>query len=294
MRKPAWRASFQVERLEPREVPSGLVPVLTTKAVSATVSAIGDALATVSNTHSTSRLESALDRLAHRLPYGSQQLLPLWSSDVARYTPGIPGSGRVLQGQLISDLNQYVRVGAATGAFRVTGPGAGRFYGSPAPGTNLGGISQVSVTLPNGVTVNPNPVIPSYNTVPYTLNYNYGYTQGSVVFTISTTSASGGTFTLNASSQNRINWSPGPNLTGYTFTVLSQGTTARNVSFAPGASDQSGLFRSIVYSGPAGRPNQITMSQPTQTGYYVYFQPIVSFTTASAGNVVIQETPSSS
>ena len=75
-----------------------------------------------------SRLAASLATLSASLPFGRQQLLPLWNNDLNIFDSNIPGSGLAMQRQLLSDTRVYVQNGATEGLFRVIGRGSSVFY----------------------------------------------------------------------------------------------------------------------------------------------------------------------
>lgn len=295
MSKRRHRLIPHLETVESRALLSNVLPVLTMRTYGHVRSELNHDLAAAVRTRNLSQLTSSMHELSGQVPFGGKQLFPLWQASLGTYQPKMPGSALALRRELLADLNGYITQGVKSNELRVTGPGSARFskgLGNPASGP----IGPISVGRPSNVTVFPNPPVASGSTVPYTVNYNTGYLNGSVTFTIPINSLQGGQFVLNAAGQNRINWNLSRTmlLTGYKFTIIYPGTTAQGAAFVMnGASDQSNFFRVITFSASGGMLNQVvTMTNPTRPQFtYAYFQPVVTFRTFLPGNVVIQETP---
>jgi hypothetical protein len=129
------RVFLQVERIEPKQLLSSSVigglaqtPVLTMGTYSSTLADVENALGTVAKTLDFSQLDASLATLSARLPYGRQQLLPVWNKDLNIFDPNIRGSGLDMQRQLLSDMRAYVQSGVTEGLFRVIGSGSNVFY----------------------------------------------------------------------------------------------------------------------------------------------------------------------
>lgn len=288
------RAIPQVEAMESRALLSKGLPVLSMGTYAAVVSRVDRDLGALAKTGNLPLVTHALHQLSRAVPHGGDQLFPTWQAHLSIYQPTVPGSGSATEKQLLADLDQYIKQGVASGKFRVRGPGSTKFQ--PGPGNPASGpIGPINVNLPGNVTVVPNPPTASGNSIPYTLNYNFGYRNSSVTFTVPISSVTGGQFVLNATGQNRINWNLSNTmlLTGYRFTIVRPGTSASGTAFVTNAADQSGFFRTITYGASSGMLNQIvTMSNPTRPQFtYAYFQPQVTFRTFGPGTVFIQETP---
>jgi len=126
---------LQVEWIEPKQLLSsslmgGLAqtPVLTMFRYSSTLAGVEKAVGTVAKTHEFSGLAPSLATLSARLPFGRQQVLPVWNNDLNIFDPNIRGSGLAMQRQLLSDTRVYVQSGATEGLFRVIGRGSSVFY----------------------------------------------------------------------------------------------------------------------------------------------------------------------
>jgi len=135
MAQKGTRVCLQVERLEPKQLLSSSVigglaqtPVLTMSTYRSTLAGVTNALGTVAKTQDFSRLAASLATLSASLPFGRQQLLPLWNNDLNIFDSNIPGSGLAMQRQLLSDTRVYVQNGATEGLFRVIGRGSSVFY----------------------------------------------------------------------------------------------------------------------------------------------------------------------
>jgi len=129
------RVCLQVEWIEPKQLLSsslmgGLAqtPVLTMFRYSSTLAGVEKAVGTVAKTHEFSGLAPSLATLSARLPFGRQQVLPVWNNDLNIFDPNIRGSGLAMQRQLLSDTRVYVQSGATEGLFRVIGRGSSVFY----------------------------------------------------------------------------------------------------------------------------------------------------------------------
>jgi hypothetical protein len=117
-----------VERIEPKQLLSSSVigglartPVLTMGTYSSTLAGVKNALGTVAKTQKFSGLAASLARLSARLPYGRQQLLPVWKNDLNIFDANIRGSALAMQQKLLSDTKAFVQNGATKGLFRVSG-----------------------------------------------------------------------------------------------------------------------------------------------------------------------------
>lgn len=284
--------------MESRALLSRGLPVITMGTYAAVVSRVDRDMGALAKTGNLPLVTHALHQLSRAIPFGGHQLFPTWQAHLSIYQPTVPGSSAAAEKQLVADLNQYVKEGVTSGKFRVIGPGSAAFQsggGSGGGGIESSPIGPINVNIPANVTVVPNPPTASSNSVPYTLNYNFGYRNGSVTFTLPISAVTGGQFVLNATGQNRINWNLSNTmlLTGYRFTIVRPGTSASGAAFVTNAVDQSGFFRTITYGASGGMLNQIvTMSNPTRPQFtYAYFQPQVTFRTFGPGTVLIQETP---
>jgi hypothetical protein len=129
------RVCLQVERMEPKQLLSSSVigglaetPVLTMFRYRSTLAGVKKAVGTVARTHEFNQLAPSLAALSTRLPFGRQQVLPLWNNDLNILDPNIRGSGLAMQRQLLSDTVAYVQSGATEEQFRVIGRGASVFY----------------------------------------------------------------------------------------------------------------------------------------------------------------------
>ena len=88
------RVFLQVERLEPKQLLSSSVigglaqtPVLTMFRYNSTLAGVENALGTVAKTHEFSGLAPSLATLSARLPFGRQQVLPVWNNDLNIFYP---------------------------------------------------------------------------------------------------------------------------------------------------------------------------------------------------------------
>ncbi len=129
------RACLQVEWIEPKQLLSssligGLAqtPVLTMFRYSSTLAGVEKAVGTVAKTHEFSGLAPSLATLSARLPFGRQQVLPVWNNDLNIFDPNIRGSGLAMERQLLSDTVAYAQSGATEKLFLVTGRGSSVFY----------------------------------------------------------------------------------------------------------------------------------------------------------------------
>jgi hypothetical protein len=121
------RTSLLVESVEPRWLPSGAFPVLTSHTYDSVVAHVRQVVATLAETHNTGRAASSLESLAARIPFGRGQLAPAWISDLALYDPTVPGSGRAAERVLLATLKRDVGFGVAEHEFRVSGEDAALF-----------------------------------------------------------------------------------------------------------------------------------------------------------------------
>jgi len=108
------------------------VPVLTQRTINQVQNGINTSFNRFAHTGNINRLNNDLAVLSTRVPFGAQQLFPVWQSDIAAIDPTVPGSAFAAQQQVQADLLAYVQAGTASGAFVV--PGTGGF-----PGGGFGG-----------------------------------------------------------------------------------------------------------------------------------------------------------
>jgi hypothetical protein len=137
--------------MEPRELLTGVLPVLTVREYDAVVVEVRDVVGALARSHNFNRAEAALARVAAQIPFGTQRLLPVWLSDLGIYSARIHGSGLVMEGQILKDLKQDVVTGVTDGLFTVTGPGSSAFLRS---GLGAPAVSVASVTVKNSTGLN--------------------------------------------------------------------------------------------------------------------------------------------
>jgi ethanolamine utilization microcompartment shell protein EutS len=97
----------------------GAVPVLTTKTYNGVMKQIDRAAGTFAKTKNVLAFENALSQISYKVPYGHEQLFPVWQADIGIWDPGIRGSGVEMVRQLKADLKDYVTVAATDGFIRI-------------------------------------------------------------------------------------------------------------------------------------------------------------------------------
>jgi hypothetical protein len=148
LRKPRkTRFALEVEAVEPRRLPSGLTPVLTTQTYQAVVAAVEEVTTNLARTHDLGRAAASLAHLSARVPFGVRQLAPTWINTLAGYNPQVPDSAIATEQHLLADLKGDVVAGVDAGEFRLTGPGAAAILGSVrAPQVSLDSVTIVNQT----------------------------------------------------------------------------------------------------------------------------------------------------
>jgi hypothetical protein len=134
--------------MEPRALPSGVLPVLTMRAYNAVIADVRNVMGTLAKTHNVNAAGASLTLVSSEVPFGRQQLSPVWRRDLSIYSAQIPGSGLLMQRTILLDLNQYILAGVRGGKFAVTGPGSAAFY-RPGQGVGAPAVSEDSVTIMN-------------------------------------------------------------------------------------------------------------------------------------------------
>ena len=111
-----------MERLEPKQLLSSSVigglaqtPVLTMVRYSSTLAGVKNALGTVAKTQEFSRLDASLATLSARLPFGRQQVLPVWNNDLNIFHPNIRGSGLAMKRKLLPTRESTFKVARPRG-----------------------------------------------------------------------------------------------------------------------------------------------------------------------------------
>jgi hypothetical protein len=153
-------------------LPSGVTPVLTSHTYETVVAVVENVMSNLVRTHDTAQAVDRLSTLAARIPFGSQQLAPIWVSDVASYNPAVPGSGRATEKLLLADLYRDVAADVAAGEIRVTGSLAHFF---PPPGLGAPQSSLDSVRIANKTSLNLSVTVVLNNTgrsIPMTIPKN--------------------------------------------------------------------------------------------------------------------------
>ncbi len=144
------RVLLGVEAMESRALLSGATPVLTMSTYNTVVAQVGNVMGTLAKTHNFSAAGTMLTNVSAERPYGRQQLAPTWVGDLGIYNTRVPGSGLVMQGQILNDLYRYVVAGVAAGRFQVVGPGSAAINHAAqesAPGSTA--VSAASVNIVN-------------------------------------------------------------------------------------------------------------------------------------------------
>jgi hypothetical protein len=154
VRKPRVRVAVGVEELEPRELLSGVTPVLTMHTYNAVTAEVRDVIGRLSRTHDVGRAAAGLEKLAAEVPFGRQQLLPDWLGDLGGYSRQVPGSGLAVEREILSDLNRDILSGVSSGEFKVTGPGSAAFRSGHVPGVGAPVVSVASVNIVNSTGLN--------------------------------------------------------------------------------------------------------------------------------------------
>ena len=126
-KKPRPRVRLDVEEAEPRQLLSGLTPVLTTAGYDAVAEGVARAVEGLAATHDTALAAGRLAALSSRIPFGASQLAPGWGVALATYQAGVPGSGLATERLLLADLKRDVAAGVVGGELRVVGPASAAF-----------------------------------------------------------------------------------------------------------------------------------------------------------------------
>jgi hypothetical protein len=190
---------LQVEAVEPRWLPSGTIPVLTLHSYDIVVADIEQVVAKLVTTHDAARAANGLRNVSAKIPFGRRQLAPAWMSDLALYSPAVPGSGRATENVLHGTLKRDVAFGLAEGELRVTGIDAAVLSrsGLRAPLVSLDSVrvaNKTTLTLAITVTLNNTgrfiPMTIPSNAVPAL--FDFGTATGNLM-TISVRNANGAT-----------------------------------------------------------------------------------------------------
>lgn len=153
MRRQKVRYPLGLEEFESRSMLSGAT--LSTHTYNLVVANVQRTIVNLIRTHDVGQATASLTNLAAMIPSGSQELAPVWLSDLAHYNPAGRASGVAVSKQLLKDLREQVVEGVATGDFKVTGPD-GPIFTRLAQRSGLGAPQSAadSVTIANNTGLN--------------------------------------------------------------------------------------------------------------------------------------------
>jgi hypothetical protein len=116
------RRRFQagIESLEGKALLSA-IPMLSQATFNQVLKQIDRAAGTFAKTHNENAFVGSLSQISYKVPYGHNQLLPTWQSDVGIYNPTVPGSGMAMVKQLKTDLTNYVQTAVSEGLIGARG-----------------------------------------------------------------------------------------------------------------------------------------------------------------------------
>ncbi len=133
MKRPQRKSTLNFETMESRCLLSGVTPVLTTASYDKLVKDLKTAVSSAAATNDHHALDSRLERLADRVLYGKEQLLPPWKE--AAHSAKLTSASDVhdLQDRLVTTLEEDIHDDVALGLLSFKGSGTlpGSGVGSP-------------------------------------------------------------------------------------------------------------------------------------------------------------------
>jgi hypothetical protein len=140
MRRSRKSVSPGVEMVESRVLLSAAAPLLTQRALNGIVHDVRGIMSTLARTKDTAQASAHLTRLSSRIPFGPEELAPIWQNDLELYNPHKAASVTTTENLILGDLYQYVQGGEGGGGKPpVTGSGSTT---SPAPSQGTGGTTN--------------------------------------------------------------------------------------------------------------------------------------------------------
>ncbi len=128
MRRATRKFLPRAEALESKELLSAGLPVLTMHTLHRVDGRISSIMGKLARTNDTAQAREELTALSRVIPYGARHLAPIWRSDLGVYQPGVAGSGKAMNKQVLGDLDRFLIAGVNGKAFRVLGPGSSIYY----------------------------------------------------------------------------------------------------------------------------------------------------------------------